>query len=532
MSLRDALLASLATLPGRREFHIHVLVSAPRKRTDLYPYAKPRPRAYLQDIVILLSEQTTFDGPRVVVSAIEAALYNIPATSCGILYISKVDSTGQASRPSPTATLVRAFLRHYADPSTRPIAADHLWIQLFARAQGQYLFPNSAEFSGKKPLADVQLCAWWKRILTDVTRELRESRGDVMIRPYYLLPGYNELEATQSLRMLVVHPPADAPAEFAWIYGHPYSQAETPLPCPPATKEGNQTNLGHFIPSFDDDPKSRFMDEIAHTTNADGVSSPKRKRRKTGGSRPEPPSDDEDEDRGRGELNKVSPEEFWERMSFRQECISGVVTAFFVVALSSPRNHEQLTISAPSPLAPQPGQVSSKMVRRVIRPLRRPRSSALLPKGRRQARRTPDHPRASTLATSLDIPDLGLYIMPYVLSLPTPLFSPHPPMDPEEAFFAPIPDEDSDEPTDEEIPLVLNSGQHRRYRTEGSRRYGKWMDQSVDVEFAITDATRELEARIAGWEMSTGTEQQSDAIENVALEVLTSSSFEVGMRAT
>ncbi|KAH9841848.1 histone acetylation protein-domain-containing protein [Rhodofomes roseus] len=366
MSLRDALLASLATLPGRREFHIHVLVSAPRKRTDLYPYAKPRPRAYLQDIVILLSEQTTFDGPRVVVSAIEAALYNIPATSCGILYISKVDSTGQASRPSPTATLVRAFLRYYADPSTRPIAADHLWIQLFARAQGQYLFPNSAEFSGKKPLADVQLCAWWKRILTDVTRELRESRGDVMIRPYYLLPGYNELEATQSLRMLVVHPPADAPAEFAWIYGHPYSQAETPLPCPPATKEGNQTNLGHFIPSFDDDPKSRFMDEIAHTTNADGVSSPKRKRRKTGGSRPEPPSDDEDEDRGRGELNKVSPEEFWERMSFRQECISGVVTAFFVVALSSPRNHEQLTISAPSPLAPQPGQVSSKMVRRVI----------------------------------------------------------------------------------------------------------------------------------------------------------------------
>ncbi|KAH9836854.1 uncharacterized protein C8Q71DRAFT_858051 [Rhodofomes roseus] len=120
-----------------------------------------------------------------------------------------------------------------------------------------------------------------------------------------------------------------------------------------------------------------------------------------------------------------------------------------------------------------------------------------------------------TLATSLDIPDLGLYIVPYVLSLPTPLFSPHPPMDPDEAFFAPIP-EDSDEPTDEEIPLVLNSGQYRRYRSEGSRRYGEWMNQSVDVELTITNATRELEARIAGWEKSTGTEQQNDAVKNVA----------------
>ena len=366
MSLRDALLASLTQLPGRREFHVHVLVSAPRKRMDLFPYSKPRPRAYLQDIVILLSEQTTFDGPRVMVSAIEAALYNIPSTSCGILYVSKVDSTGQASRPSPTAALVRALLRYYANPSTRPIQVDHLWIQLFARAQGQYLFPNSADYAGKKPLADIQLCAWWKRILTDVTKETRQSRGDVTIRPYYVLPGYSELEAIQSLKISVAQPPSDAPADFAWTYGHPYSQSCIPLPCPPGTKAGGRTNLGHFIPSFDDDPKSRFMDEIAHTTNADGVSSPKRKRRKSTDRPPEPLSEDEDADRSRGELNMVSPEEFWERMSFRQECISGVVTAFFVVAFSSPHKGGEPEASLPSPLAPQPGQVSPKMVRRVI----------------------------------------------------------------------------------------------------------------------------------------------------------------------
>lgn len=366
MSLRDALITSLAKLPGRREFHIHVLVSAPRKRIDLFPYATPRPRAYLQDIVILLSEQTTFDGPRVMVSAIEAALYNVPTTSCGILYISKVDSTGQTTRPSPTAALVHALLKYYADPSTRPIQVDHLWVQLFARAQGQYLFPNSVEYPGKKPLAGVQLCAWWKRVLTDVTKEIRQTRSDVTIRPYYVLPGYSELEAVQSLKIPAAQIPSDASAALVWIYGHPHSQSDVPLPCPPGAMVGGRTNLGHFIPSFEDDPKSRFMDEIAHTTNGDGVSSPKRKRRKSDDRRAEPPDDDEDGVHVRGELDKVSAEEFWERMSFRQECISGVVTAFFVVAFSSPRKEGAPIASTPSPLAPQPGQVSPEMVRRVI----------------------------------------------------------------------------------------------------------------------------------------------------------------------
>jgi len=177
MSLRDHLLASLAELPGTREFHIHVLVSSPRKRLDLFPYANPRPRVYLQDILVLLSEQTTPDSSRVLVSAIEASFYNIPATSCGILYVSKVDSSGHATRPSPTAALVKGLLRYYADPTTRPVRVNTLWIQLFARAQGQYLFPNSAEYPGKRPLADAQLCIWWKRLLSDVAGDLASAKS-------------------------------------------------------------------------------------------------------------------------------------------------------------------------------------------------------------------------------------------------------------------------------------------------------------------------------------------------------------------
>lgn len=368
-NLRDALLAALATLPGIREFHVHVLVSSPYRHTGLFPYAHPRPRVYLQDILVLLSERPNLDAPRQLVSAVEVSVYNVPATSCGILYVSKVDSTGQSMFPSPTSTLVKALLSYYADPETRPIHVNTLWIQLFARAQNQYLFPNSSDHPGKHPLSDVKLCAWWKRVLGEVASKLDTGKPDVKLRLYYVLPGYNELEAINSLHIVS---PATTPAQsIPWTYGHQYSQTDLPLPCPPSH---GAHNLGHFIPSFDDDPKSRFMDEIAHTTDADGVRSPERKRARTLSRTKSkdkvPPSTTQEEVKEykpEGELQKVLADEFWERMSFRQECVAGAVTGFFALGISSaPGPSGSPSSSTPSPLAIQPGQVAPKLVRRVV----------------------------------------------------------------------------------------------------------------------------------------------------------------------
>ncbi|KAJ3747364.1 DUF1714 domain-containing protein [Lentinula detonsa] len=387
INLRDALLKSLTTLPGIREFHLHALVSSPRKHLALFPFSKPKCRSYLQDILILVSEQSTPDSPRILVTAIEACVYNVPSTSCAILYISKVDSTGQCTSPSPTPTLVRALLLYYADRNTRPVAADHLWIQLFARAQSQYLFPNSADFPGKRPLGDVQLCGWWKRVFTDVALELElRSKGSVAplaIRLFYVLPGYSDIEAEHSLKP--VNPARPVTHNYQWTYGHPYSQIEIPLPCPGNDNDADAPrNLGQFIPSFDDDPKSRFMDEIAYTAGPVGIKSPPRKRARAISSTShgedhravsnDGDGDDEDDkrdthiekdDRPLGELGKVSVNEFWERMSFRQECVAGAVTGFFALGVACFRNDIDER-SAVSPLAPQPGQVSSKMNKRVI----------------------------------------------------------------------------------------------------------------------------------------------------------------------
>ncbi|KAI0317668.1 histone acetylation protein-domain-containing protein [Amylostereum chailletii] len=390
-NLRDHLLAALTSLPARREFHLHVLVTAPYKHTSLFPYASPRPRIYGQDVLVLLSEQPTLDGPRVLVSAIEAALYHIPATSNAIFYVSKVDSTGQGIAPPPTATLVTSLIHWYADPATRPIAAQHLWVHLFARAQNQYLFPNSSDHSSKKPLSDVRLCAWWRRILGKIGADVHRSmHKDGKIKMFYVLPGYNELEATQALSL----PASSSDTEPAWMYGHPYSQTDIPLPCPPSP---GVPNIGHIIPSFEDDPKNRFMDEIAFTDNA--VASPVRKRPRTGDKDRDTEKTQEKEKeevlcahgegdgknqeakdpRPKGELGKLGPGEFWERMSFRQECIAGAVTGFFVVGFSAPPPPTSAGVasskpvskasSTPSPLAPQPGQVPRAMNKRVLKSL-------------------------------------------------------------------------------------------------------------------------------------------------------------------
>ncbi|KIY44822.1 hypothetical protein FISHEDRAFT_50777 [Fistulina hepatica ATCC 64428] len=382
--LRDYLLESLRAIPGTRDFRLYVFVSSPKKHTELYQFARPRPKVYAQDILILVSEflpnipEDSMSGTppadsetsrHVFVTAVEATVFHVPATSSAIFYVSKVDTTGQGAYPSPTSFIVRSLLVFYVDPATRPIPVEHVWIHLFARAQPQYVFPNSADFTDKKPLTDVKLCIWWKRLLGEVAASVNKTSPAVSKTPsppvvtqlYYVLPGYSESEARQLLKDT---------SETPWTYGHPYTQSTIPLPCPRVNPSSTWCNLGHFIPHFDDDPKSRFLDDLACHADVEGVKSPPRKRARTNtsGNKPEKPvsSADHSKEMPPGELSKVTPTEFWERISFRQECSSGAVTGFFVFGASCPSK----SVGSSSPLAPMPGQVSPLMNKRIFETLR------------------------------------------------------------------------------------------------------------------------------------------------------------------
>ena len=344
--LRDHLLAILKNQAGpRREFHLHVLLTSPRKSNALFPFAKPKPpRAYLQDLLVLASEGEVGDeAGRVLVCAIEIQVYHVATTESAVVYVSKVDSTGMGAKPAPTAAMVRGVLGFYLDPRTRPITAKHVWVQLFARAQGHYLFPNSKEYEGKKWLGDTQLCAWWRRVLTRVAADV-EGRVD-KIGLWYMLPGQSEDESTNLLR-LALGTRDVCKAKTSWVYGHPY-KGDIPLPCPKSDEE----NLGFYIPYFDDCPKARFLDELAH------ADAPPRKR-----ARLEVPDSPRKRAREReGSELRVSVDEFWERMSFRQECVSGAVTGFFALAVSCTSAADPC-----SPLAPESGQVSGMFYKRVL----------------------------------------------------------------------------------------------------------------------------------------------------------------------
>ena len=383
MPLKQFLLDTLSSLPGARTLHLYTIIASPTRDKELFVYAPVRPKIHVRHHLILLAQHAP-DKPaeRVFVCAIEAFLYSIPSTSSAILYISKVDSSGQADiRPNPTRALVTAFLEYYSSPNNRP--APNLWIHVFARAQNQYLFPNSAEHPGKRVLRDISLCKWWK----DVIEQVAMKNDPSWVRLYYLLPGYSSVEATAALNKSFSSTPG-----YPWTYSHPYHQTDVCPPCGGPIEQDAQLSIAQLIPSFPDDPKARFLDEIASTPSEAPDALPKvpptspSRPQKRFRANPEPEIDSSSASSStspnKSRSNKsVSPaaqralaavpiDEFWERIAYRQECSQGAITGFFAALFTSPNSTRNLPIVShfyepalpPSP----PGELPLLLLERII----------------------------------------------------------------------------------------------------------------------------------------------------------------------
>ncbi|GAA5884158.1 hypothetical protein JCM6882_002159 [Rhodosporidiobolus microsporus] len=312
--------------------------------------------------------------------ALEATLYTVPSTCTTLLYISKVDTTGlSASSPPPTRALVSAFIAyHLLHP---PHGSTRVRIHIFARAQGQYLFPGSVDNEKKRVLDDKGLCRWWKGTVERGVKRVEEERkmataaalNDAAtptptnddLRLFYLIPGLSYLE---SIPYVPLPAPSLGPSLplTPWSYSHPYFSLSSPLHS--ASIPPSALPLPDLIPAFPDDPKSRFL----HSLTSSAVSS----------SGTEGDYDDvflalssmtfttgqplgarkaaveAEVERERKRLTDGVPggvEEWWERMAFRQECCSGQLVGFFVVAAGepSPPTSSPSSSSAPA-LAPPP----------------------------------------------------------------------------------------------------------------------------------------------------------------------------------
>ncbi|EGG01985.1 uncharacterized protein MELLADRAFT_117668 [Melampsora larici-populina 98AG31] len=285
-TLHQSLLNSLSTLKTKtdspRTFFLTTLKSKPFHTHTLFPHAtNPNQSISRTDYLIVLAERfqnyhtNLIDKNLITVPifALEASLYLIPTTSVGILYISKLDSTGLSPFPTPAKLLTER---------------------------------------GKRILDDQQLIKWWKTVLSKPSSSIGPTHR------FYILPGFDREES------LAILPKLDQ----NWIYGHPYHVIGSPL------KVSTQTDflLSDLIPALCDDPKARFLQSLSRSSSNPageiGDWDDSLNERSSSGL-------ESDRIRERKFLNMTSVDEFWERMGGRQECCDGRVSAFFVISGST-----------------------------------------------------------------------------------------------------------------------------------------------------------------------------------------------------
>lgn len=422
-SLHSHFLGSFSRLANPSKLTLTTLSSRPKRITSLFPHSTSHPKCFQIDYLVTVgcdASSNTVDDPAklsssakateadseetsqknidttgstlsdsrpkpdpaartILTSALSAHLYLLPTHSTSILYISKLDSSGYptTSNLPLTRTLITSFLQFFTGPTR---LTQHVRVHLFARSQGQYLFPNSAQ-GPKRVLGGLGLCGWWKGVYEEVAGEVEKINRrvnvkgkEVDVRLSYILPGYSGDEARGMLGQK-----RPMPEGLIWKYTPPFweplppssvattsSSLAVPGTSGPTEPSGPSATssfsirptpaltLANLIPSFPDDPKSRFLDEITlddtrhhHTSSSAAVAavqdqaisnSPKKRKEHSAKSRHRHQYHEQDEEDRRlaeAALRKVSKEEFWERMGFRQECISGDVTGFFSLSVSA-----------------------------------------------------------------------------------------------------------------------------------------------------------------------------------------------------
>ncbi|CUS07036.1 unnamed protein product [Tuber aestivum] len=315
ISADDPLASHLSSLlPAILSLKLYHISTPPSRHFPLFssPPGRDPHRTTLESHFLVLSHEN------VLVFAIEVLIYTIPRQHTRTFFVSKADSSGYlpsnvssftteaGERKSTLRTISTAFIKYLFDTARR--ADPHLTatISLFARSQSQYLFPNSAENDRKHVLTDQGLIAWWGKVLDPVLQEYASSGG----KGYLLVPGF---DAGQTRSMI----PGVADGGVKWTNGHPFK-----------LNLDNDVSVREVIPHFPDDPKARYLDEL------NGVAGSKDSGIGGGGKVKE---------RAAGWRDIKTIEQFWELMSFRQECSLGRCVGFLWLVVEGIKKERRMT---------------------------------------------------------------------------------------------------------------------------------------------------------------------------------------------
>ena len=311
-------------LPESCRFTIHHLSTPPTQSHPLYaaPPGELAEETYCESH--FLSVSIDLDGRQLQVYAVEVLIFSTEFLTT--LFVSKADSTGYlylletpSGTPSPFKLISTTFLRYLVENRRR--TDRRLVLSLFARAQNQYLFPGSIENSHKHVLDHRGLIKWWCKVVDPILASYKnKSEGpankciehvnkevEILSQGFLRVPGCDEY-GTQSF--LPRDKQGRKPENHRWKTSDPLCELGKPPNIPERC----------LIPRFPDDPKARFVEQLdEELPDQDGHSSPSLSQDAVG-----PPKKQKI-----GRWRSVrSLEQFWDMMSFRQECSSGRLVGF------------------------------------------------------------------------------------------------------------------------------------------------------------------------------------------------------------
>ena len=267
-----------------------------------------------------LSASIDAEGRQLQVFAIEVLIYTTDHLTT--LFVSKADSTGYLhllklpkGTPSQLRILSTTFLEYLIEERRRPDR--RLVLSLFARAQNQYLFPGSVENSHKHVLDDRGLIKWWCKVVDPVLDiypneegdRVSETNGSTIREPGMRSHGFLRVPGCDTYETRGFLPRS----------GHVKGQRRWST-TDPLLELGKRPHLPErcLIPRFPDDPKARFVEQLDDEL-PDEVTPPSLPLTEEALSTRKPA----------GRWRSVqSLEQFWEMMSFRQECSSGRLVGF------------------------------------------------------------------------------------------------------------------------------------------------------------------------------------------------------------
>ena len=305
-------------LPQGCRFTIHHLSTPPTECPAIFaaPPGEQSEETYCESH--FLSASIDPNGPQLQVFAIEVLIYTTDYLTT--LFVSKADSTGYLhllklpkGTPSPLRILSTTFLQYLIEERRRPDR--RLVLSLFARAQNQYLFPGSVENSHKHVLDDRGLIKWWCKVVDPILsiygndeEGINKTNGSVTSEPGTKSHGFLRVPGCDTYETRGFIPKS----------GHAHNQRRWST-TDPLLQLGKVPHLPErcLIPRFPDDPKARFVEQLDDELPEE-VTEPLLSQ-----------TEDVPSTKHTARWRSVqSLEQFWEMMSFRQECSSGRLVGF------------------------------------------------------------------------------------------------------------------------------------------------------------------------------------------------------------